>query len=133
MIPCDTNGNQILCNQSGKDIIVTLKLKEQVGRRNYPRKLGTIDCEKRILVTKRNYRKHIMKANLSYGFNHFLLKEATKFDHILLEEKDGKERHRYLIPRQKILEEGTFLHFKQIGFEKQIFLSYEKIKTYELQ
>lgn len=61
----------------------------------------------------------IMRINNSLGFNHFLVSRGT-FDKVTV----------YMTPsgrtlettRETILEYGSFLHFKSIGYERQIFL-----------
>jgi hypothetical protein len=38
----------------------------------------------------------------------------------------------YKIPRGELLNNGTYLDFKQIGFERQIFLGLEIIQKYKV-
>lgn len=133
MIPTDISGDSLIAQASGNTISVFLRLAKPQNGRNYPRKLGTIDVSSRVLTCTRNREKHLHLKSFSYGFNYAFIKNATKFDAVLLKERFGAERHSYLIPRDVILEEGQFLHFKSQNYELQIFLSFDKIRTYELQ
>jgi hypothetical protein len=93
------------------------------------KKIGTIDRDNRLLVTERTRSKHLMNANKSYGFNHQVMKNAKAFDRIKLTDEKGT----YLIPREMILQRGTFLHFLSQGYEKQIFLTLKDIENCKIE
>ncbi len=109
--------------------LITVSLKLDSEKR--PRTLGVIDTTTKIMTIHRDREKHLHLKSWSYGFNHYLLSNATKFDRILMIERFGTERHKYLIPVNVILAEGQFLHFLDAGFEKQIFLGLERIREFE--
>lgn len=104
----------------GNEIIVEGdKVSLRLNSENKKRELGVINTIEKSIYVKRNRRKHVMRKNNSYGFNYFLLKNATKFDTVILTDDVGS----WEIPISYIMENGTFLNFKQVGFELQIFLS----------
>lgn len=133
MIPSDSNGNTLICIPNGNYITVKLKLsKPNVDpARNYPRKLGVIDCQARVMTCYRNRELHLHLKKYAYGFCYDLINKATRFDSVLIDEKFGKERHKYLIPRQVILDLGETETYGQQGYEQQIFLSFYTVKTFE--
>lgn len=134
MIPTDISGNQLIVNQDGNLIVVFLKFNNPYLKFNHPRKLGIINCLTRILTTYRNREIHLHRNKWAYGWNEQLMKEGKRFDKILVNEKFGKEKHSYLIPKSIILEKGEPATIHQRGgFERQIFLNFELIKTFEIQ
>lgn len=92
-----------------------------------PRLLGNILPKARVFVVYRNRQKHLFKKNNSYGFNEHILRTATMFDHVELIDDFGI----YKIPRELILSSGTYLDFKSVGYEKQIFLSLDIIEKHK--
>jgi hypothetical protein len=93
---------------------------------NKSRNIGVLYVKDRVLKIKRNRARHLFKKNNSYGLNEHIIRTAILFDHILIDDDYGV----YRIPREEIIDKGTYLDFKQIGFEKQIFLSLEIIEQY---
>ena len=120
----DENGNGIIVEKNGNFLSVSLQLKEKKSRN-----IGTIDSERWILSVKRIREKHLFRKNQSYGFNFYVLDNAKKFDQIYLSD----EHNNWLIPRKFILENGVFLNFKELGFERQIFITLEKLKEFEYE
>lgn len=116
----DTQGNEILIN-NGSTILLKLTNETRV------RRLGIINS-KHYFVVHRNRKTHLHYKTNSYGFNYYIVKNAQKFNYILLIDKSGK----YLIPNNVILEQGKILQFKSEGFELQIFLTLKIIKKYKL-
>lgn len=106
-----------------RNSVITINIKGK------SKKIGTIDRENRILITERVKKKHYMNANKSYGFNHEVLKNAKAFDRIQLTDDDGT----YLISVSMILQRGTFLHFLEQGYEKQIFFPLKDIEKYKIE
>src|SRR5690349_2519723 len=98
------------------------------------RMLGTINTQTRTLVTSRDREKHLHRGKFAYGFNETLIEKATKFNSVLIHETFGDEKHRYLLPRQVILDQGHAASVRERGnFEKQIFIDFNIVKTYELK
>lgn len=129
MIPTDISGNSLITQASGNTIKITLKLSN-----GETRNIGVVDKAKRTLITSRNRDKHLHFNLWSYGFNIELMEKATRFDRVLINEKFGDEKHKYLIPRSVILEQGQKASVRQRGgYERQIFLNFDTIKTFELK
>jgi hypothetical protein len=80
--------------------------------------IGQLKNEGRTFVCERSDNA-VLRVNNSLGFNLFLMSRGT-FEKVIV----------FMTPscrtlettRETILEHGTFLHFKSIGYEKQIFL-----------
>jgi hypothetical protein len=94
--------------------IISIKLKSEARTRE----IGVINPKEKYFVVNRIREKHLFRKNNSYGFNHYILTNAKKFDTIKLSDDFGT----WLIPIKLILEKGSFLHFNKDGFELQIFL-----------
>jgi len=120
----DENGNMLLAYNDGKSILISLKLREETRYRD----LGTIDISNRIIKMVRDSKKHIMRKISGYGFNHKLLFDAKTFDKINLKDENST----WSIPKSYILENGSFLHFKEQGFERQIFISLKEIEKFKV-
>ncbi|CAB5223826.1 hypothetical protein UFOVP386_5 [uncultured Caudovirales phage] len=91
--------------------------------------IGVIDKNKKILDIRRNRDKHLFQKKMAYGFNYYILKNAKLFDMIHL--KDDKDE--WMIPVQFILDNGTFMHFKNNGnFELQKFVSLIDLTPFEM-
>jgi hypothetical protein len=94
---------------------------------NKSRHIGTLYLKDRALHITRNRGKHLFRKNSSYGFNEHIIRTAVLFDTIVLKDEFGV----FDIPLSIILEKGTYLEFKESGFERQIFLSLEFIEAYK--
>lgn len=82
----------------------------------------------RQLEVMRERSKHLFRKFNAYGFNHYILANATLFDHVLLKEDNGV----YKVPKEVILEKGKFMNFKNHGgFELQIFLPLNEIEKHK--
>ena len=101
--------------------IISIKLKSESRKRE----IGVINPQERYFAVNRIREKHLFRKNNSYGFNHYILQNAKKFDKIKLSDDFGT----WLIPIKLILEKGSFLHFNKNGFELQIFLPLDVIQS----
>lgn len=120
----DEQGNLVRCINNGRKIALSLKLKENPK----PRKIGSIVISTKTLEVKRSRDKHLFRKNNSYGFNYKILKDAKLFDSVRLSD----EQSEWLIPKTFILENGSFLHFKENGgFERQIFVEIDKLDRFK--
>lgn len=119
----DNNGN-VLFRQG--DVI-----KLQLSSEPHPRKIGKIIESRKVLQVNRDSSIHLFIKNNSYGFNEALLRSATIFDKVEILEKSNGENNRYIVPLNIIFEKGSYLNFKQQGFEIQIFLKLDIIKQYK--
>ena len=99
--------------------IISIQLKNEARTRE----IGVINQKERYFAVNRIREKHLFRKNNSYGFNHYILSNAKKFDSIRLSDDFGT----WLIPIKLILEKGSFLHFNKVGFELQIFLTLDII------
>ena len=113
----DKFGNSIIVLEN----IISLQLKSEKRKRE----IGVINFKEKYLSVNRIRDKHLFRKNNSYGFNHYILSNAKKFDKIMLSDDYGT----WLIPIKLILEKGSFLHFNNEGFELQIFLPLDVIKN----
>lgn len=120
----DTFGNNLIINRVINNLNLSLKL---VGE-NRTRDIGYITISSRTFHVVRIRSKHLFLKNNSYGFNHKILADAKLFDSVEL--KDDKEC--WLVPKDYILQEGKFLHFKKDGFERQIFIELSKIQQFKV-
>ena len=111
-------GDQLMTIRS-----ISLHLKSEESSRH----IGILYLKDRILKMKRTRKNHLFRKNNSYGFNEHMIRTAILFDHIELTDDCGV----YVIPKDIVINSGTYLDFKEIGFERQIFLSLELIEKYK--
>lgn len=119
----DEYGNNLYVHNNGVRILIFLKLKQEARKR----RLGVINLDTKTFYVKRVRAKHLFNKNQSYGFNYKLLSEAKKFDKVRLQD----DFNEWLIPVKYILDNGSFLHFKGEGFERQIFIELSSINEFE--
>lgn len=93
------------------------------------RNIGRVRLADRVLEITRNREKHLMKKGKAYGFNEYVMRTAKTFDKIELQDDYGT----YLFPRQLILDMGSYLHFKEEGFERQLFLPLYIITNHKIE
>lgn len=110
----DDNGNIIINDNDN----LYLKLATETRKR----RVGTISNNNLIVKRKRDKHLHI-KAN-AYGFNHYLIANATRFQSVILSDEQGT----YRITNEDILKLGRFLYFKQSGLERQLFVPLEELE-----
>ena len=118
----DKNGNFLTIMMSG-NVFLRLGSKQQRERR-----IGYIDRAKKTFVVERKRERHLFHKMNAYGFNEHFLKKSKSFDKVLLNDDYGS----YEIPVSDILSQGkNYLHFKQKGFELQIFVPIEILNLYQ--
>ena len=122
----DDHGNAIQCFNTGAYIDLYLHI---AGQRRH---IGCVNIKERVFETERMRKRHLHQKSNSYGFNHFLLKKTSHFDKVRIKETYGRKRIEYLVPVSVILEEGSYLFFLKEGFEKQIFLTLDRIKQFKI-
>jgi len=115
----DQYGNKILVDYATNSIYLKL------AKDNRRRLIGVMEPAGGSLFVKRSRFKHVLRKAQAYGFNDYVLRNAKKFNKIILEDEGG----RYELPIALIIEKGQYLFFKEQGFEKQIFLSLRIIET----
>jgi hypothetical protein len=131
--------NSILMVQNDKRTILYLKL---AAERNRKRRIGVITKSTKTLKVTRIHAKHYFRKLSGYGFNDYVLRTAISFDKIWLKD-DYSE---WKIPVDYILAKGTIcdskgqeidkeqhiLHFKEKGFERQIFVPLVDIEQFRV-
>jgi len=118
----DEGGNKLQVKQNDKLIIITLLLKG-----DKPRRIGKVTKSTRTIEMKRKRAIHLFRKGNAYGFCYYVLNNQTTVDWVRLSDDMGGH---WKIPVKDILEKGSFLHFKKLNFEKQIFLSLEQLDEY---
>lgn len=126
----DEQGNALLIEtkkaKGKQQVDVYLKLASE----RYRRHVGRIIQDVGRFHVERSENQHLLKKANAYGFNHHVLKEATKFDTVVIHEKESKAV--YVIPRTELLSLGKFMFFKQQGFELQTFIDRETLNVYKV-
>lgn len=118
----DTTGlNYLIIKQNDKLISLYLKLGKLKQRF-----IGTVTKSTKTFEVRRKRGKHLHIKSNSYGFNYHALDNKKSFDTVRLSDEISD----WKIPVNFILENGSFLYFKEQGFEKQIFVSLEQIEQY---
>lgn len=79
------------------------------------------------LTTFRDREKHLMRVNQSYGFNEEVLKSLGIQQIVLFEDKKV-----YSFSIDILKAQGSYLHFQEQGFERQIFLPLNFIEPHEI-
>lgn len=121
----ETGLNYLQLKQNDKLIILSLKLGEYKLRR-----IGTVTKSTRTIEMKRVREKHLFRKLNSYGFNDYVLRNQTSFDCVRL--SDDLNNH-WKIPVEYILEKGTYLNFREQGFELQRFVSLEALEQFRVR
>lgn len=119
----DEYGNLIISKNNGKRIIVKLKLSNE---KTY-RLLGVINKATKSIRMTRKRSMHLLIKAQTYGFNYDLLSSAKQFKTVRLED----EFEKWTVPVEYILKEGSFLFFKNQGFERQIFITLQQLKQFK--
>lgn len=119
----DEYGNLIISKNNGKRIIVKLKLSNE---KTY-RLLGVINKATKSIRMTRKRSMHLLIKAQAYGFNYDLLSSVKQFKTVRLED----EFERWTVPVEYILKEGSFLFFKNQGFERQIFITLQQLKQFK--
>ena len=120
----DKDGNYFIVKSPSKNkLVIYLHLASDKNLRE----LGVVNEKTKVFTIRRNPNKHLFKKNQSYGFNEYVIKTAQKFDTIHLIEDGGLQ---YIFPKSLVLEKGSYLHFKQEGFEKQLFVKLTDLAEY---
>jgi hypothetical protein len=121
----DKSGSFFKAVTEGDVMTIYLKLASE----SRSREVGRVILSKRLLEILRDKDKHLFRKNNSYGFNEVLISTGTKFDNVMVRDKDGI----YIFPKELILEKGSYLHFKDTGFERQLFLPISEMEQYKVE
>lgn len=118
-------GHRFEAEEKDGFLYITLHLNGSRKGRN----IGRVRLADRTLEIMRNREKHLLKKARAYGFNEYVMRTAKTFDTIELQDDYGT----YVFPRQLILDRGSYLHFKEEGFEKQLFLPLFLIQSFKVE
>jgi hypothetical protein len=126
----DKQGNELYMRvfyneeNQAQNAILHLKLKGS----KHPRQIGNLIFSTRTFHCKRDSSKHYHRKTKGYGFNWTILEDATlsiEKIHLVID-----DTNHYLFDKSVIKQYGTFLNFKEQGFELQRFLPMEIIKNF---
>jgi len=120
----DNFGNVIIVENNKRRISVYLRLASERHRRL----IGHIDPKYLTLHIERELSKHLLKKANAFGINNTLLQKSKTFNYICLHETDTDQI--YIFDKQWAIDNGTYLFFKQEGFEKQIFLNRDHLQQW---
>lgn len=118
-------GHRFEADEKDGFLYITLHLNGSRKGRN----IGRVRLADRVLEITRNREKHLLKKARAYGFNEYVIRTAKTFDKIELQDDYGT----YVFPRQLILDNGSYLYFKEEGFEKQLFLPLFLIQSFKVE
>ena len=127
----DKQGNQLLVrgfydeNKEWTYASVHLKL----AKMSKPRLLGYVDVQDAVFHVTRDLAKHYHYKSKGFGFNWEIL--SGNLIHIKTISMRIDDDTVYVFPKSLIRDYGTFLNFKQQGFELQRFIRFDLIKRYE--
>lgn len=96
---------------------------------NRQRLIGNYYFHEKTIYLKRLSDKHYYRATNSYGFNYVVINDPYLDIKWIVAEIDGVK---YRFPKSMIDQYGSYLHFKQEGFELQKFLKFAFIKNYKV-
>lgn len=104
---------------------------------DHMRKVGEIlqatageEIESDVLLVERDREKHMMMVWQAYGFAKEVMDHKDWFGFVQIEETDHGQRNTYLIPREDLVLHGR--EYQTDGFEKQYFVTVEKLQKYKL-
>ncbi len=126
----DGQGNSLLIESKRVQGTQHIDLYIKLASEKYRRHVGRVVENVRRFHVERSENIHLLKKANAYGFNYHVLKVATKFDTVVIHEKESKAI--YLIPREDLMEKGKFMFFKQQGFELQTFIDRETLNVYKV-
>lgn len=119
----DKDGNYFKVYKDTQSIVIKLCLHNE----NREREIGVVNISARMLNMKRVRSQHLLIKSNSYGFNEHILSTATTFDKVFLSD----DQESWIIPKEYIIENGRYLFFKEQGFERQVFLSLDKLEQFK--
>ena len=126
----DKQGNQLLVrgfydeNKQWTNASVHLKL----AKMSKPRLLGYVDVQEAVFHVVRDTAKHYHYKTKGFGFNWEIL--TSNLIDIKTISLKVDENTLYVFPKSLLIDYGTFLNFKQQGFELQRFLRLDLIKRH---
>jgi hypothetical protein len=126
----DKFGNRLIIERTKFHSQLYIDLYLKLPAEKYRRSIGRISVTNNQLHLHRSRNKHLLNKANAYGFNHYILSEGTTFEDVVIHEEETSRI--YMVSKKFMLSSGMFLHFKEQGFERQIFLTREWLEHYEV-
>ena len=120
----DKWGNVLILEKTKMRTSIYLRLVTERHRRL----VGHICHKYLVLHIERSLDKHLLNKANAYGLNLTILEKGRTFNYVCLHETDTNRV--YLFDKQWAIDNGTYLFFKQEGFEKQIFVSRDLLQQW---
>ena len=120
----DSGKNLLMVKSNNKLSSLTLKLGTLKQRR-----IGVVTKSTRTIEMFRKKDSHTFVKINGYGFNYFILKNQTSVDWIRLSDDTGSN---WKIPVSYIVNNGSYMQFKKVGFELQKFVSFNEIEQFRV-
>lgn len=121
----DKQGDKFFTHEKKGYLYIELRLASETHKRD----VGRVRLKDRVLELVRQRDKHLMRKNNSYGFNEYMVRNGRTFDTIELSDEKGT----YSFPKELVMEKGSYLHFKQEGYEKQLFVPLDELLPYTIK
>ncbi len=122
-MPVDKWGNKIIVDDFGIHL--------DIRGAKYRRKIFAFKSGGVVKHIKKNHIMNHLMSGKMIGFNYEALKVLTKMRVKQIWILNYAEKTKGKVMIKDLLESGEFLHFKQVGFERQIFYPLKKIKGFE--
>jgi len=126
---------QFYIDEKGEDLLIVkstdvrralyLKLFSETKKRL----IGTVTRSTKTIYFKRKRSIHLFRKNSSYGFNDYILRNQDTIDWVDL--SDDCKCH-WKIPVKYIMENGKYLTFSSVGFERQRFLTLDELEQFKI-
>lgn len=126
----DKLGNRLIIERAKFHSQQYIDLYLKLPAEKYRRSIGRISVTNAQLHLHRSRNKHLLNKANAYGINHYILAEGTTFDDVVIHEEETSKI--FMVNKKFILSSGMFLHFKEQGFERQIFITREWLEHYEV-
>ena len=126
----DKFGNLFIVNRSNVYSQRYIDLYLKLINEKYRRHIGSINVNNAQLHIHRSKKKHLLNKANAYGFNYYVLSEGTTFEDVVSHEEETEKI--FKVNKKFLLSSAFFLHFKEQGFERQVFISREWLEHYEV-
>lgn len=126
---------QFYIDEKGEDLLIvkttdkTRALYLKLLSENKKRLIGTVTRSTRTIYFKRKRSIHLFRKGQMYGFNDFILRNQDTIDWVDLSDDYGCH---WKIPVKYIMDNGKYLTFSSVGFERQRFLSLEELEQFKI-
>jgi len=126
----DKFGNKLIVERSKVYSQIYIDLYLKLPNEKHRRHIATINTNSMQMHLHRSRDKHLLYKANAYGINHYILSEGTTFEDVVIHEEETSKI--YMVNKKFLLSSAFFLHFKEQGFERQIFINREWLQHYEV-